>query len=74
MKRAVAFCQVIEPGKGGKTHKVSSKNIASMFDQVVEAYKASNPENTDTAATLICEASHVDGGMSAPLFHEASTP
>lgn len=65
MRRAVAFCQVIEYQKFAKTHKVSSKNIASMFDQVVEAYKASNPENTDTAATLICEASHVDGGMTA---------
>ena len=65
MHRAVAFCQVIEYQKFAKTHKVSSKNIANMFTQVVEAYKASNPENTDTAATLICEASHVDGGMSA---------
>ncbi|POA74395.1 type ISP restriction/modification enzyme [Pseudomonas sp. DP16D-R1] len=65
MRRAVAFCQVIEYQKFAKTHKVSSKNIASMFDQVVEAYKASNPENSETAATLICEASHVDGGMTA---------
>lgn len=65
MRRAVAFCQVIEYQKFAKTHKVSSKNIANMFTQVVEAYKASNPENTDTAATLICEASHVDGGMTA---------
>ena len=65
MRRAVAFCQVIEYQKFAKTHKVSSKNIASMFDQVVEAYKSSNPENTDTAATLICDASHVDGGMTA---------
>ena len=65
MRRAVAFCQVIEYQKFAKTHKVSSKNIASMFDQVVEAYKASNPENTDIAATLICDASHVDGGMTA---------
>lgn len=65
MRRAVAFCQVIDYQKFAKTHKVSSKNIASMFDQVVEAYKASNPENADTAATLICEASHVDGGMTA---------
>lgn len=65
MRRAVAFCQVIEYQKFAKTHKVSSKNIASMFDQVVEAYKTSNPENNDTAATLICEASHVDGGMTA---------
>ena len=65
MRRAVAFCQVIEYQKFAKTHKVSSKNIANMFKQVVEEYKASNPDNTDAAATLICEASHVDGGMTA---------
>lgn len=38
MKRAVAFCQVIEPSRGGKTHKVSSKEIADMFKAVVDAY------------------------------------
>ncbi|WP_420231253.1 DEAD/DEAH box helicase [Pseudomonas sp. ABY48] len=65
MRRAVAFCQVIEYQKFAKTHKVSSKNIANMFKQVVEEYKASNPDNDDVAATLICEASHVDGGMTA---------
>lgn len=65
MRRAVAFCQVIEYQKFAKTHKVSSKNIANMFKQVVEEYKASNPNNDDVAATLICEASHVDGGMTA---------
>src|SRR5690606_18419123 len=47
MKRAVAFCQVIEIQKGGKTHKVSSKNIAGMFQKVVEAYQAS--DDTDDA-------------------------
>ncbi len=36
MKRAVAFCQVIEPsGAKARTHKVSSKNIANMFQDVV---------------------------------------
>lgn len=65
MRRAVAFCQVIEYQKFAKTHKVSSKNIANMFKQVVEEYKASNPDNDDAAASLICEASHVDGGMTA---------
>ncbi|MHB8915019.1 MAG: DEAD/DEAH box helicase [Thiobacillus sp.] len=62
MRRAVAFCQVIEISKGAKTHKVSSKNIASMFQAVVEAYK----EQEETAAvSLKCEAEHVDGGMNA---------
>jgi predicted helicase len=63
MKRAVAFCQVIEVSKGPKTHKVSSKNIAGMFQAVVEAYQAS--EEDDAASTLACEAEHVDGSMNA---------
>ena len=63
MKRAVAFCQVIEPGKGGKTHKVSSKEIAGMFQAVVEAYQ--DAEDIEDAARLTCEAEHVDGGMNA---------
>lgn len=63
MRRAVAFCQVIEVNKGAKTHKVSSKNIAGMFQSVVEAYQAS--ETDGDAATLACEAAHVDGGMNA---------
>ena len=64
MKRAVAFCQVIEVSKGAKTHKVSSKNIAGMFQAVVEAYQESEEED-NTAAQLICEAAHVDGSMNA---------
>src|SRR6218665_412129 len=63
MKRAVAFCQVIEVNKGAKTHKVSSKNIAGMFQAVVEAYQAS--EEDDAASTLAGEADHVDGSMNA---------
>ncbi|HDS1124381.1 TPA: DEAD/DEAH box helicase [Stenotrophomonas maltophilia] len=63
MKRAVAFCQVIEPGKGGKTHKVSSKEISGMFQAVVEAYQ--DAEDIEDGARLTCEAEHVDGGMNA---------
>lgn len=63
MKRAVAFCQVIEVSKGAKSHKVSSKNIAGMFQAVVEAYQES--EEDDAASTLACEAEHVDGSMNA---------
>ncbi|MFW9483206.1 DEAD/DEAH box helicase [Xanthomonas euvesicatoria pv. euvesicatoria] len=63
MKRAVAFCQVIEPGKGGKTHKVSSKEIAGMFQVVVEAYQ--DAEDIEDATRLTCEAAHVDGSMNA---------
>lgn len=64
MKRAVAFCQVIEPGgPKAKSHKVSSKNIAGMFQAVVEAYQAA--EEVDEASRIICEAQHVDGSMNA---------
>jgi len=62
MRRAVAFCQVIEP-KAGKAHKVSSKEIANMFQAVVEAYQ--DAEDIEDGARLICEAEHVDGGMNA---------
>lgn len=64
MQRAVAFCQVIEMQKGARTHKVSSKNIANMFQAVVEEYqKTSEPDEITTQ--LHCEAEHVDGGMNA---------
>lgn len=63
MKRAVAFCQVISPNYKGSKHKVSSVNIANMFQSVVEAYQES--EKIEEAARLICEAEHVDGGMNA---------
>jgi len=69
MRRAVAFCQVIEAKTKGKTHKVSSKNIASMFQAVVDEYRESlielNPEHPDVVSQLICEVEHVDGGMTA---------
>jgi predicted helicase len=63
MRRAVAFCQVIEISKGAKTHKVSSKNIAGMFQAVVEAYQET--EDDEAASNLTCEAAHVDGSMNA---------
>src|SRR5690606_23509898 len=68
MQRAVAFCQVIEPGNKGKTHKVSSKNIAAMFQSVVEAYQET--EEFETVSPLICEAEHVDGSMNASQKEE----
>jgi predicted helicase len=64
MQRAVAFCQVIEISKGVKTHKVSSKQIAGMFQAVVEAYQEEEKES-DPSAGIACEASHVDGSMNA---------
>jgi len=67
MRRAVAFCQVIEHQRGAKTHKVSSKHIAGMFQAVVEAYQQSEDteDSDERAARLICEAAHVDGSMNA---------
>lgn len=62
MRRAVAFCQVIEPQRGARTHKVSSKQIAGMFQAVVEAY---NEKETQFDDPLVCEADHVDGSMNA---------
>ena len=69
MKRAVAFCQVIERHAGAKVHKVSSKHIAEMFQAVVEAYQASDPD-AEVATQLTCEAEHVDGGMNATQKEE----
>ena len=74
MKRAVAFCQVIEKEYKGKNHKVSSKNIAEIFSNVVDAYQKQeiaaleeqNPDfRPDNSLLLKCEAEHVDGGMNA---------
>jgi len=63
MRRAVAFCQVIEPATKSKNHKVSSKNIATMFQSVVEAYQAQ--EEIEESTRLVCKAQHVDGSMNA---------
>ncbi|OSZ44447.1 damage-inducible protein [Alcaligenes faecalis] len=68
MQRAVAFCQVIEANHKGKTHKVSSKNIAAMFQSVVEAYQEA--EEFETVTALTCEAEHVDGSMNASQKEE----
>lgn len=65
MKRAVAFCQVIEIANKAKAHKVSSKQIANMFQAVVEEYQRT--EEFEEAAQLTCSANHIDGGMSASV-------
>lgn len=61
-------------GKAASTHKVSSKNIAQMFSAVVEAYQDYEKEQLlkeapDTplapALSMVCDAKHVDGSMSA---------
>ncbi|MFB6349614.1 DEAD/DEAH box helicase [Moraxella sp. ZJ142] len=76
MKRAVAFCQVIEKEYKGNKHKVSSKAIAEMFDTVVTAYQEQErealqnlgkevPLDLAQSLNLKCEAEHVDGSMNA---------
>lgn len=74
MKRAVAFCQVIEKEYKGNQHKISSKLIAEMFGAVVSQYQASeikalqekDPDAVlDPALLMKCEADHVDGSMNA---------
>ncbi len=71
MQRAVAFCQIIEYQPNAKAHKVSSKNIAGIFNAVVEEYKLRNADDdAELAATLECEAKHVDGGMNASQKEE----
>lgn len=72
MKRAVAFCQVIEARPTAKTHKVGSKNIAGMFQAVVEAYQDTN-EDEDASSDLRCEAEHIDGSMNASQKEEKLT-
>jgi len=68
MQRALAFCQVIEQSQKARKHQVSSKNIAGIFQQVVEAYQeAEAKEGNEISHRLICEADHVDGGMGADL-------
>jgi len=69
MKRAVAFCQVIERHAGAKVHKVSSKQIAGMFEAVVNAYQ----EKEDSDNDLLCQAAHVDGTMNAAEKEEKLT-
>lgn len=74
MKRAVAFAQVIELNQGSRTHKVSSKHIASMFQKVVDAYRQELRDDFDTPdeiSKLVCEARHVDGGMGAGEKNQA---
>ena len=81
MQRAVAFCQVIEEKAGAKVHKISSKHIAGIFQEVVETYQAVEKaehqadkeplsERDAIALNLVCSAEHVDGSMNATAKEE----
>ena len=60
---------MIEVQKGAKVHKISSKNIAATFAQVVAEYRSEllkeSPDNPEAISALLCEADHVDGSMGA---------
>ncbi|KXU35141.1 hypothetical protein AXK11_07250 [Cephaloticoccus primus] len=75
MRRAVAFCQIIDrerganTGKGGgRSNKTAARQIAQMFGAVVEEYQnTASPEEkaTQRSMRLRCEADYVHGGMGA---------
>lgn len=76
MRRAVAFCQVIDSQKTkGNKPKVGSKQIAKQFSKVVESYKQDAASIMDELAAANaqlevnfnteCELKHVDGEMGA---------
>jgi len=66
MRRAVAFCQVIEERKGARVHRVASKTIAEMFASVIEEYlRTAEPDELEGATPLKVEVEHVDGQMNA---------
>lgn len=63
MKRAVAYCQVINYKENAKKYKVASKLIAQMFQPVIEEYQKDASE--EECAKLHCETQHIDGSMNA---------
>ena len=70
LKRAVAFCQVIEHNPDqNRHHKVSSKHMADMYESVVKAYQEAEEPGTD----MVCEVRHVDGSMNAGEKEEKLT-
>lgn len=62
MKRAVAFCQTINPTKSNP--QFSSTQIAKYFSSVCEEYKSSIPEE-DCPDVVNVKAKHIDGSMDA---------
>jgi len=60
MQRAVAFCQVIEISTGAKTHKVSSKQIAGMFQLSLMHIRSQKkpPTNTISLRSGACRRQH----------------
>ena len=62
MKRAVAFCQTINPTKSNPNF--SSTQIAHYFHEVCEEYKCNIPDE-DCPDVVNVQAKHIDGSMDA---------
>ena len=67
MKRAVAFCQTINPTKSNPT--ASSTQIAHYFEDVCVQYKAILPEE-ESHKVVNVKARHIDGSMDAATRNE----
>lgn len=67
MRRAVAFCQSINPTKSNP--KFSSKQIAKYFHEVCEDYKSTLPEEEKQDVVNV-NARHIDGSMDANTRNE----
>lgn len=67
MKRAVAFCQTINPTKSNPT--ASSTQIAHYFEDVSNQYKATLPEE-ESHSVVNVKAKHIDGSMDASTRNE----
>ena len=70
MKRAVAFCQTINPTKSNPT--ASSTQIAHYFENVCVQYKAILPEEENKNVVNV-KARHIDGSMDADTRNELVT-
>lgn len=67
MKRAVAFCQTINPTKSNPT--ASSTQIAHYFEDVCVQYKAILPDEEQHSVANV-KARHIDGSMDAATRNE----
>ena len=67
MKRAVAFCQTINPTKSNPNF--SSTQIAKYFHQVSDDYKEAIPEE-ERSEVVNVRARHIDGSMDANTRNE----
>lgn len=67
MKRAVAFCQTINPTKSNPS--ASSTQIATYFSTVCDAYKHSLSDG-DKVNVVNIKAQHIDGSMDANTRNE----